>query len=86
MSSLLALALGIAFGVYAAIKPRGLLANTVMWISLVGVSLPTFLIGIGLIYIFAVELRWLAVLRTRRGGQVRLVVDGTAHQVLAASR
>jgi peptide/nickel transport system permease protein len=59
LSSLLALVLGIAFGVYAAIKPRGLLANTVMWISLVGVSLPTFLIGIGLIYIFAVELRWL---------------------------
>ena len=59
LSSVLALALGIAFGVYAAIKPRGLLANTVMWISLVGVSLPTFLIGIGLIYIFAVELRWL---------------------------
>ena len=30
-----------------------------MSISLIGVSLPTFLIGIGLIYIFAVELRWL---------------------------
>jgi peptide/nickel transport system permease protein len=59
LSALLALVLGIAFGVYAAINPRGILANTVMWISLVGVSLPTFLIGIGLIYIFAVELRWL---------------------------
>ena len=59
LSSLLALVLGIAFGVYSAIKPRGILANAVMWISLIGVSLPTFLIGIGLIYIFAVELRWL---------------------------
>jgi peptide/nickel transport system permease protein len=59
LSSLLALLLGIAFGVYSAIKPRGILANAVMWISLIGVSLPTFLIGIGLIYIFAVELRWL---------------------------
>jgi peptide/nickel transport system permease protein len=59
LSSLLALVLGIAFGVYAAIKPRGIFANAVMWLSLVGVSLPTFLIGIGLIYIFAVELRWL---------------------------
>jgi peptide/nickel transport system permease protein len=28
-------------------------------ISLIGVSLPTFLIGIGLIWLFAVELRWL---------------------------
>ncbi len=59
LSSLLALTLGIALGVYAAINRRGLLANAVMSLSLVGVSLPTFLIGIGLIYLFAVELRWL---------------------------
>jgi len=31
----------------------------VMTVSLIGASLPTFLIGIGLIYLFAVELRWL---------------------------
>ena len=30
-----------------------------MTVSLVGVSLPTFVIGIGLIYIFAVNLQWL---------------------------
>jgi peptide/nickel transport system permease protein len=59
LSSLLALVLGIALGVYAAINRRGLLANAAMSLSLVGVSLPTFLIGIGLIYLFAVELRWL---------------------------
>ena len=34
-------------------------AHAVMSLSLIGVSLPTFLIGIGLIYLFAVELRWL---------------------------
>jgi peptide/nickel transport system permease protein len=59
LSSLMALVLGIALGVYAAINRRGILANAVMSLSLVGVSLPTFLIGIGLIYVFAVELRWL---------------------------
>jgi peptide/nickel transport system permease protein len=59
LSSLFALVLGIALGVYAAINRRGLLANAAMSLSLVGVSLPTFLIGIGLIYLFAVELRWL---------------------------
>ena len=59
LSSLFALVLGIALGVYAAINRRGLLANAVMSLSLIGVSLPTFLIGIGLIYLFAVELRWL---------------------------
>jgi len=59
LSSLLALVLGIALGVYAAVNRRSLLANAAMSLSLVGVSLPTFLIGIGLIYLFAVELRWL---------------------------
>lgn len=59
LSALIALVFGIALGVYAAINRRGVLANAVMTLSLIGVSLPTFLIGIGLIYIFAVELRWL---------------------------
>ena len=59
LSSLFALVFGIALGVYAAINRRGILANAAMSLSLIGVSLPTFLIGIGLIYLFAVELRWL---------------------------
>ena len=59
LSSIFALVFGIALGVYTAMNRRGILANAVMSLSLVGVSLPTFLIGIGLIYVFAVELRWL---------------------------
>ena len=59
LSALFAVAIGVALGVYAAIRRHGLLANLVMSLSLVGVSLPPFLIGIGLIYLFAVELRWL---------------------------
>ena len=59
LSAILALVVGIALGVYAAINRYGILANLVMSLSLIGVSLPTFLIGIGLIYLFAVELRWL---------------------------
>ena len=59
LSSIFALVFGIALGVYTAINRRGILANAVMSLSLIGVSLPTFLIGIGLIYLFAVELRWL---------------------------
>src|SRR5690606_5008583 len=58
-SALIALVFGIGLGVYAALKPRSVTAGAVMTLSLVGVSLPTFLIGIGLIYIFAVELKWL---------------------------
>jgi peptide/nickel transport system permease protein len=59
LSAIFAFVTGIALGVYAAIRRDGWIANLVMSLSLIGVSLPTFLIGIGLIYIFAVELRWL---------------------------
>ncbi len=59
LSAVFALVFGVGLGVYAAIRRDGWLAHVVMTISLIGVSLPTFLIGIGLIYIFAVELRWL---------------------------
>ena len=58
-SGLLAIVFGIALGVYTAIRRDGWLANTIMTVSLIGVSLPTFLIGILLIYLFSVELNWL---------------------------
>ena len=59
LSALFAFVFGVVFGVYAAIKRRGIVANAIMVVSLIGVSLPTFLIGIGLIYLFAVLLGWL---------------------------
>ncbi|MES2907399.1 MAG: ABC transporter permease [Pseudomonadota bacterium] len=58
-SALIALIGGLIMGVYTALRRNGILAHTVMTLSLVGVSLPTFLIGIGLIFIFAVNLQWL---------------------------
>lgn len=59
LSAAIALALGLALGIYAALNRRGVIANLVMSLSLIGVSLPTFLIGIGLIFLFSVTLRWL---------------------------
>lgn len=59
VSGVLAIAFGIAFGVFTAIRRNGVLANAIMSASLIGVSLPTFLIGILLIYVFSVELGWL---------------------------
>lgn len=58
-AAIFALVLGIFFGVYTALKRESWLTKVVMTVSLIGVSLPTFLIGIGLIYLFAVELKWL---------------------------
>ena len=58
-SAMIALVLGVVFGVFTALRPKSFSTGVIMTLSLVGVSLPTFLIGIGLIYIFAVELQWL---------------------------
>ena len=55
----LALIVGIPMGVYTALRRKGVLANIFLAVSLIGVSLPTFLIGILLIRIFAVLLGWL---------------------------
>ncbi|MEO1199802.1 MAG: ABC transporter permease [Pseudomonadota bacterium] len=59
VSGMFALMLGIGLGVYTALNRDGWLSNVIMTSSLIGVSLPTFLIGIFLIWIFAVELGWL---------------------------
>ncbi|MEX0337466.1 MAG: ABC transporter permease [Arenibacterium sp.] len=59
VSGFIAISMGIALGVLTAIRRNGILANVIMTTSLIGVSLPTFLIGILLIYIFSVELNWL---------------------------
>ncbi|MEC9435681.1 MAG: ABC transporter permease [Pseudomonadota bacterium] len=57
VSAILAMGFGIAAGVYTGIRRNSWLSRALLSTSLVGVSLPTFIIGIGLIYLFAVHLR-----------------------------
>jgi len=59
VAALFALAVGIPMGVYSALHRDSWLSHLFMTVSLIGVSLPTFLIGILLILVFAVELGWL---------------------------
>jgi peptide/nickel transport system permease protein len=58
VAALLALVIGIPMGVYAALKRGTFMSQVFMTLSLLGVSLPTFLIGILLILVFAVQLGW----------------------------
>jgi peptide/nickel transport system permease protein len=58
VAALMAVLLGIPMGVYAALRRGSFLSQTFMTLSLLGVSLPTFLIGILLILVFAVQLGW----------------------------
>jgi peptide/nickel transport system permease protein len=59
VAALFALLAGIPMGVYTALRPRSWLTQALLALSLAGVSLPTFLIGILLILIFSVQLGWL---------------------------
>ncbi|OZI47196.1 ABC transporter permease [Bordetella genomosp. 5] len=59
VSAVMALAFGIPMGIYTALRRHGVLSKAFMALSLAGISLPTFLIGILLILVFSVQLRWL---------------------------
>jgi peptide/nickel transport system permease protein len=56
IAALFAVGLGIPMGVYTGIHRDSWLSKVFLTVSLIGVSLPTFLIGIFLIYVFAVKL------------------------------
>lgn len=59
ISAVLAIIMGIPMGVYTALHRRSILSRIFLTTSLIGVSLPTFVIGIMLILIFSVILGWL---------------------------
>ncbi len=59
VSALFAILVGVPMGVYTGLYPSSVLARLFQTVSLVGVSLPTFLIGILLIFVFSVTLGWL---------------------------
>jgi peptide/nickel transport system permease protein len=58
-ATVLALFFGILMGIYSALRRDSFTAKLLQAVSLIGISLPTFLIGILLIYLFAVTLGWL---------------------------
>jgi peptide/nickel transport system permease protein len=59
VSAMFALLIGIPMGVYTGLYPTSALTRIFQTVSLVGISLPTFLIGILLIFMFSVSLGWL---------------------------
>ena len=87
-AGVIALGVGIPMGVYAALRRGNFLSQAMMTLSLLGVSLPTFLIGILLILVFAVTLKWLP--SFGRGEVVTLgswtsglfTLDGLKHLIL----
>ncbi len=89
-AGVIALLVGIPLGVYSALRRGSFGSQLAMTLSLLGVSLPTFLIGILLILFFAVLLHWLP--SFGRGDTVAfgtwtsgfVTIDGLKHLILPA--
>ncbi|QUJ77225.1 ABC transporter permease [Sulfitobacter albidus] len=82
--------LGVSLGIYAGYRPDGWLSKTIMAVSILGFSVPSFWVGLILILTFAVSLGWLPA--GGRGETVELwgirwsflTIDGLSHIVLPA--
>jgi oligopeptide transport system permease protein len=59
VSFLLALFFGVSLGAVAAWKKNTWLDWSALWLSIAGISLPTYLIASFLVYAFAIQLNWL---------------------------
>lgn len=59
ISLLISMAVGIPAGIYTALHNKGVVTNAILISTLIGISIPTFVIGIFLIYLFGVQLGWL---------------------------
>jgi peptide/nickel transport system permease protein len=59
VSLIISLLVGVPAGIYTALHRGGIIANSILVTTLIGVSIPTFVIGIFLIFVFGVQLGWL---------------------------
>ncbi len=88
---IISILIAIPAGMYAAIKPESIFSKLIMFSSLAGISLPTFLSGILLILIFAVNFSWLP--SSGRGEVAQFLgvqsslftIDGLKHIIMPAS-
>jgi peptide/nickel transport system permease protein len=86
----LSILLGIPLGLWAGLRPNSIAGKTIMSVSILGFSLPTFWVGLMLIMVFAVQLGWLP---SSGRGQTQLLfgipvsflsADGLRHLLMPA--
>jgi peptide/nickel transport system permease protein len=80
----LAIALAIPLGILAALKPGGIVDHVTVGLSLIGLSVPQFWLGLLLIILFAVDLRWLPT--SGSGGLRHLVLPAITLALPAMTR
>ncbi|MES2713228.1 MAG: ABC transporter permease [Pseudomonadota bacterium] len=90
-ATIMAIIIGLPLGLYAGLRPNGVISKSIMAVSILGFSLPTFWVGLMLIMVFAVQLGWLP--STGRGETAELfglrwsflTQDGLAHLIMPAT-
>ena len=82
LSILLSLLIAIPIGVISALKRYSLLDNIVTVFSFLGISVPTFWLGIIFVLVFAVKLGWFPTSGTQTVGQPFSIADHVKHLVL----
>jgi len=91
VSAVIALLVGVPMGVYTGLNRNSWLSRVFLTVSLVGISLPTFVLGILMILVFGVWLGWLPTFG--RGGLTELwggwetsllTVEGWSHIIMPA--
>lgn len=60
-STIITIILGLIFGIISAVRPNSLSDMLVMVIALLGISFPSFFLGMILMYIFSINLQWFPV-------------------------
>lgn len=86
----ISLAAGVLLGVVVSIKPKGIVSRIIMAGSLGGISIPTFLMGILWVMLFAVYLEWLPPFGRGETVQIGpwrtgfLTFDGLTHIIMPA--
>lgn len=86
----LSLVIGVPLGVIAGARPNSFVAKSVMWISMIGISLPTFWLGLLLMMYVGVKMEWLPPMGRGVGREVLgvewtiLTLDGWRHLLLPA--
>ena len=90
-SLVIAITIGLPLGIYAGLYPNGWITRIIMSVSILGISIPTFWLGLMMIIIFSVFLGWLPV--SGRGETVSFLgiessiftLEGLKHLIMPAT-
>jgi peptide/nickel transport system permease protein len=87
MASALAVSLiiGVSVGILSALKPYSLIDYFATFFTYTAISIPDFFFAMGLIYIFAVKLKWLPTSGMLTPGLPPSILDQVSHLILPAS-